>query len=117
MPARDVISWIVALALPVSAPLTWVFAPTAPADVPFSVWASLAYLGVMSMYLGFFAWNAGLALGGVARVSQAQLAQPFITLGLSAWLLGERVEAETILFAILVVGLVFVGRKQRVARG
>jgi drug/metabolite transporter (DMT)-like permease len=83
--------------------------------VPLYAWACLAYLGAMSMYLGFFAWNAGMALGGVARVSQAQLAQPFITIGLSALLLGERIDAETIGFAALVVGLVFVGRRQRVA--
>ena len=40
---------------------------------------ALVYLGAMSMYFGFFAWNAGLALGGVARVSQVQLVQTFLT--------------------------------------
>jgi drug/metabolite transporter (DMT)-like permease len=117
MPARDVISWIVVLALPLSAPLTLLYRPTEPALVPLTAWACLAYLGAMSMYLGFFAWNAGMALGGVARVSQTQLAQPFVTIGLSALLLGERIDAETILFAALVVGLVFVGRRQRIAVG
>jgi drug/metabolite transporter (DMT)-like permease len=115
MAARDVISWIVVLALPVSAPLTWIYSPLEPALVPLSAWLCLAYLGAMSMYLGFFAWNAGMALGGVARVSQTQLAQPFITIGLSALLLGERIDAETIFCAALVVGLVFVGRRLRVA--
>jgi drug/metabolite transporter (DMT)-like permease len=117
MPARDVISWIVVLALPLSAPLTLIYLPAEPSRVPLYAWACLAYLGAMSMYLGFFAWNAGMALGGVARVSQAQLAQPFITIGLSALLLGERIDVETIGFAALVVGLVFVGRRQRVAAG
>jgi drug/metabolite transporter (DMT)-like permease len=117
MAARDVISWMVVIALPISAPLTWAYRPLDPSLVPFSAWACLAYLGAMSMYLGFFAWNAGMALGGVARVSQTQLAQPFMTIGLSALLLGERIEAETILFAALVVGLVFVGRRQRIAAG
>jgi drug/metabolite transporter (DMT)-like permease len=115
MPARDVISWIVVIALPVSAPLTWLYRPAEPALVPLFAWACLAYLGAMSMYLGFFAWNAGLALGGVARVSQTQLAQPFITIGLSALLLGERLDVETFVFATLVVGLVFAGRRLRVA--
>ena len=32
------------------------------------------------MFLGFFAWYAGLARGGVARVGQIQLAQPVLTL-------------------------------------
>jgi drug/metabolite transporter (DMT)-like permease len=114
MPARDVISWIVVLALPVSAPLTWAFAPSQPASVPTSAWACLAYLGIMSMYLGFFAWNAGLARGGVARVAQTQLAQPFITIALSAPLLGERIDAETVLCATLVVALVFIGRRRAI---
>jgi len=111
----DVISWMVVLSLPVSIPLAWAARPLDPAAIPAAAWASLAYLGVMSMYLGFFAWNAGMALGGVARVSQAQLAQSFITLGFSALLLGERIDAETIICAILVVALVFVGRTLRVA--
>ncbi len=114
MPARDVVSWMVALALPVSAPLAWALAPAQPASIPASAWACLAYLGTMSMYLGFFAWNAGLARGGVARVAQTQLAQPFITIALSAPLLGERIDVETVLFAALVVALVFIGRRQAI---
>lgn len=113
MPARDVISWIVLLALPVTAPLSFLWRPENAASVPGSAWACLAYLGAMSAYLGFFAWNAGLARGGVARVSQAQLAQPFLSLGLAAWLLGERIDAETGLCAVAVVSLVFVGRRFR----
>ena len=115
MPARDVISWIVVLSLPVTAPLSFVWRPETVASVPASAWACLAYLGAMSAYLGFFAWNAGLARGGVARVSQTQLAQPFLSLGLAAWLLGEPIDAETVLSAVAVVGLVFVGRRFRVS--
>jgi drug/metabolite transporter (DMT)-like permease len=70
----------------------------------------------MSMYLGFFAWNAGLALGGVARVSQVQLLQTFLTIGIAAALLGERIDAETLVCAVLIVALVFVGRRLRVNR-
>jgi drug/metabolite transporter (DMT)-like permease len=111
----EVISWLVVLSLPLSLPLAFSARPADPAGVPAAAWASLAYLGVMSMYLGFFAWNAGMALGGVARVSQAQLAQSFVTLGFSALLLGERIDAETVVCAVLVVALVFVGRGLRVA--
>ena len=114
MPARDVISWIVVLSLPVTAPLSFAWLPESVASVPASAWACLGYLGAMSAYLGFFAWNAGLARGGVARVSQVQLAQPFLSLGLAAWLLGELVDAETVLCAVAVVGLVFAGRRFRV---
>ena len=45
---------------------------------------------MISMFLAFFAWYAGLARGGVARVGQIQLAQPVLTLVWSALVLGER---------------------------
>jgi drug/metabolite transporter (DMT)-like permease len=62
-------------------------------------WAAFAYLGVVSMFLGFFAWYRGLALGGVARVGQVQLAQPVLSLGWAALLLGEAVGPGTLLTA------------------
>jgi drug/metabolite transporter (DMT)-like permease len=115
MPARDVISWIVVFALPVSAPLSFAWRPADPAEVSALAWACLLYLGAMSMYFGFFAWNAALALGGVARVSQVQLVQPFLTFALAAALLGEAIDAETAICAILAMALVFAGRRLRVA--
>ena len=49
-----------------------------------TAWLGFAYVSVVSMFLGFFAWYAGLARGGVARVGQVQLAQPVLTLVWSA---------------------------------
>jgi drug/metabolite transporter (DMT)-like permease len=69
----------------------------------------------MSMYFGFFAWNAGLALGGVARVGQVQLLQPFLSLALAATLLGEPIDAETAIAAALVAAIVLAGRRTRIA--
>ena len=109
----DVISWVVVLALPLSAPLSYAWRPADFGAVPAYAWGCLAYLGAMSMYLGFFAWNAGLAIGGVARVSQVQLLQVFMTIGLSTLLLGEAIDAETLACASLVVGLVLLGRRLR----
>ena len=68
------------------------------------------------MFLGFFAWNVGLAMGGIARVSQVQLLQAFITLAISATLLGERITGETMAFALAVMVVVMLGRKARIAR-
>ena len=112
--ARQVISWVVVLALPISVPLSFAWRPADPGAVAPLVWASLAYLGAMSMYLGFFAWNAGLALGGVARVGQVQLVQPFLTFAIAAALLGERIDAETVICALVVFALVVAGRRTRV---
>ena len=68
----EVISWIVVLALPASLPLSFDWRPADLGAVAPLAWASLAYVGAMAMYFGYFAWNAGLALGGMARVSQTQ---------------------------------------------
>ncbi len=79
-------------------------------------WLGLAYLSVVSMFLGFFAWYHGLALGGIARVGQIQLLQPFLTIFASALLLGEKITAVTIGFAVAVVACVAIGRKASVSR-
>jgi drug/metabolite transporter (DMT)-like permease len=81
-----------------------------------SAWAGFFYVSVFSMFLGFFAWNKGLALGGIAKVGQIQLIQPFVALAASAALLGEAVGWLEIVFAGLVVGIVALGWQMRVAR-
>jgi drug/metabolite transporter (DMT)-like permease len=81
-----------------------------------SAWAGFAYVSVVSMFLGFFAWYAGLARGGVARVSQLQLAMPVLTLGWSALLLGERVTVAMLATAVLVLCCVAVARRTSVAQ-
>jgi drug/metabolite transporter (DMT)-like permease len=85
------ICWALVFSAPVLAPVVFGrllvigFAPS-----PGSL-AGFAYLSLVSMFLGFFAWYRGLALGGIARVGQLQLAQPVMTLGWSHLLLGESV--------------------------
>ena len=66
------------------------------------------------MFLGFFAWYRGLALGGIAKVGQIQLLQPFLTILASALFLGENITFTTILFSISVVVCVAFGRKTKV---
>lgn len=111
MPGWEVISWAVVLALPVTIPVTLLHAPAEPASVPWEAWGAFLYLGLMSQYVGFFAWNAGLALGGVARVSQVQLLQTFVTLSLASLLAGEPLEPLTWVAALGVVATVLLGRK------
>jgi drug/metabolite transporter (DMT)-like permease len=112
MPGWEVISWMLVLALPLSLPgMLWTW-PANFAAVPLPSLAGFAYITLLSQYLGFFAWNAGLAMGGVARVSQVQLLQTFVTLGISALLLGERVDSATWLVAVIVVALVLLGKRE-----
>ena len=68
----------------------------------------------MTQYVGFCAWNDAMALGGIARVAQLQLLQPFVTFVLAAIFLGERIDASMIGFAIAVVAVVALGRRAAV---
>ena len=110
-----VICWALILALPVSLPVTaWAAATEPVGHVSVSATAGLAYVSLVSMCLGFFAWYQGLARGGVARVGRLQLAQPALTLCWSALLLGERVSWLTGLAAAAVIAAAAVGRNARV---
>lgn len=107
--AERVICWVCVMALPVTLPgalLTW---PSQP--VAWTAWAGLAYVGVFSMWIAFFAWYRGLAMGGALRVSQAQLLQPFLSILAAVPLLGEPLDAVTLGFALAVVATVLIGKK------
>ncbi len=107
--AERVICWVCALALPLSVPGTLLTWPTH--SVNLWAWLALAYVGVFSMWAGFFAWYRGLALGGALRVSQTQLLQPFFSLLAAVPLLGEPLEMMTLGFAVAVVATVFIGKR------
>ena len=111
-PAEQVISWVLALSLPLTAPLAWAWWPEQPASP--SAWGGFAYVTLFSMWLGFFAWYRGLALGGTLRVSQVQLLQPFLALLFAVPVLGERLEPATLGFALAVLGVVAIGRRMPV---
>ncbi|RSM83993.1 EamA family transporter [Kibdelosporangium aridum] len=78
-----------------------------------TTWFGFAYVTVISMFLGFFAWYAGLARGGVAKVGQVQLAQPVLTLTWSAFLLDEPVGWLTVAAAIVVLTCVVWTQRSR----
>ncbi len=97
----QVISWALVIAAPVLAvPVALSFDEVAWGALPLEVWASFLYLALVSQYLAFFAWYAGLSLGGVAKVGQLQLLQTFLTLGFAWLLLAEPIDLATLLFAV-----------------
>jgi len=49
-------------------------------------------------------------------VSQVQLMQPFLALLFAVPVLGERLDAATLLFALAVIGVVFIGKRMPVAK-
>jgi len=114
MPGWEVISWCVVISLPVALVATILLWPADVAAVPAASWLALLYLGLMSQFIGFFAWNAGLAMGGVARVSQIQLLMPFVVVLMATVVNREAIDLETILFAVAVVATVAIGTRMRV---
>jgi drug/metabolite transporter (DMT)-like permease len=65
------------------------------------------------MLIGFVLWYHGLSLGGIARVGQLQLLQPFFGLALAALLLHEPV--APMMIAVSAVVVLCVARAKRFA--
>ncbi len=105
----QVISWTLVLCAPFLIVPTWLAAGEV-GSAPLSAWAGFAYVSLVSMYLGFFAWYKGLAAGGIAAVGQVQLLQPFLTIAFSAWLLDEALDPATFVAAGLVIACIAAGR-------
>lgn len=97
------VSWALVLAAPVMVVAATAAAVHQPPDVGAREWAAFAYLAVVSMYLGFFAWYHGLAIGPMTQVSQVQLVQPVLTISWAALLLGERLSWATVLGGAAVI--------------
>jgi len=117
LPGWEVISWQVAAFLPLTAFVTWLLWPPALGDVPAPAWAGLLYAGFVSQYLAFFVFNAAMAIGGVSRVGQLMLLQPFVIVALAAPVNGEPIELTTLAYAAAVVATVIIGQRMRVMRG
>ncbi|MFK3978970.1 DMT family transporter [Micromonospora sp. NPDC050397] len=107
------ICWALLLSLPVTGTVTLAAAVANPPHADAGAWSAFGYLTLVSMFLGFFAWYAGLARGGVAQVGQVQLAQPVLTLLWSASLLGETVGAASVAAALAVLVCVVLTQRTR----
>jgi len=115
LPGWEVIAWTLVLCLPLTGlGSLWAWAVGGVHAPPVAAIWALAYLAFGSMFAGFFFWNAGLAMGGIARVGQVQMLQTFVTLGISAVLLGEEITPIMLAFACAVAAVVWLGRKARV---
>jgi drug/metabolite transporter (DMT)-like permease len=113
----EVISWVLVMALPISLPAAALTMPSDVSYIDLKPWLGLLYVALFSQWIGFFAWNAGMALGGIARVSQVQLLQPFVTFALAAFFNGETITLQIALFAAAVVATVAISTRSRQAPG
>ena len=111
--SEQVICWVLVSSVPLTVPVALKFAPVQPAAIAPMSWVGFAYAALFSMWIGFFAWYRALATGAV-RVSQVQLIQPFLSLLFAVPLVGERIDALTLVFAIAVIITVYIGKRMPV---
>ena len=97
------ISWALVVASPLMVALTALAVVQQPPTAAIGSWLAFGYLGVVSMFLGFFAWYRGLAIGPIARVSQIQLLQPVLSIVWAALILRERLDWATVLGGLVVI--------------
>jgi drug/metabolite transporter (DMT)-like permease len=98
------ISWALILSSPLMVGLGATSIVVHPPAGTVIQWGALAYLGVVSMFLGFVAWYRGLAIGPIAQIGQVQLAQPALSLCWAALLLREQLTWPTVLGGMAVIG-------------
>lgn len=107
------ISWGLVLASPLMIVLTGIAVAQQPPTGTVVEWGSFAYLCAVSMFLGFFAWYRGLAIGPMAQVSQVQLSQPVMSILWAGLLLGESIGWTTIVGGIAVIGCALLAVRAR----
>ncbi len=115
MPGWQVIAWGLLIALPLSLTVTLVALDHPSGRLTATSLEGFAYVSLVSVFLGFFAWYRGLARAGVARASQLQLAQPLLTIVWSVLLLGEHAGPGALITAVVVVLCVLVTQRSRAA--
>ncbi|MER7499639.1 DMT family transporter [Nonomuraea pusilla] len=104
--------WTLVALLPLSIP-----AGIVTAFVQEPAWSArsvtgMLYLAVASTLLGYFAWYAGLARGGIARVGQVQQIQPILTVCWSALFFADALDPLTFVAGAAVAGLVALGQRE-----
>ena len=116
MNPRAVISWALVISLPINIVMSYLLFDSAYWNADVIAWTTFVYLSLFPMFLGFFFWYEGLAVGGIARVSQVQLIQPFCTLLAASIFLGDHLTLMNMVFAFLVVSTVILSKKMLVKR-
>jgi drug/metabolite transporter (DMT)-like permease len=107
------ICWILVVMLPLNLLGFFIYSlPHGLWRVPPSgeAWIGLTYLTLVSQFLAFYFFYKGLALGGVAKMSQLQLLSPFLSIYAAHLVLGEVVDATVIVGAVLITAIVVAGR-------
>lgn len=112
MKGWEVICWALALSFPISAPMAWFSLPVSLGDIPWEGYGALFYVALVSQLSGFFVWYHGMSLAGIARVSQTQFLQPFVTFGASVLILDEQVSGLAIFFCSVTLLIIALSKRE-----
>lgn len=115
--AWQTVSWALVVSAPVMVALTVLSMGAGMPHASPVHWLAFAYLGFVSMFLGFVAWYRGLAIGPMATVSQVQLVQPLMTISWAALLLGEQLTTGLVLTGAVVILAAAVAVRVRLGAG
>jgi drug/metabolite transporter (DMT)-like permease len=111
-----VICWALVTVLPVELVGLLVYVSRVGVRVgsaPAEAWAGLIYLTAVSQFIGFYFYYKGLALGGIAKMSQVQLLLPFLAIFAAHWILGEAIEGSVIVGTVVITAIVVGSRFRR----
>ncbi|MEH7393301.1 DMT family transporter [Bacillus sp. JJ1474] len=119
--AKELGSWqVIAWAILIGAPFfiipVGLNLTTKMLHAPIQAWVSFIYLAVVSQFLAYVAWYGGMAMGGIARVSQVQYLQPFLMILFAAVFLDESITFFTLVMAVIVVFSVIIGKNTAVRK-
>ncbi|GAA1386690.1 DMT family transporter [Peribacillus frigoritolerans] len=119
--AKELGSWqVIAWAIMIGAPFfiipVGLNLSTEMLHAPIQAWVSLIYLSVVSQFLAYVAWYSGMAMGGIARVSQIQYLQPFLMIVFATVFLDESITSFTLVTAMIVVFSVILGKNAPVTK-
>ncbi|MFJ7511925.1 DMT family transporter [Peribacillus simplex] len=119
--AKELGSWqVIAWAIMIGAPFfiipVGLSLTTEMLHAPLQAWISFIYLSVVSQFLAYVAWYSGMAMGGIARVSQIQYLQPFLMILFATVFLDESITFFTLVIAVIVVFSVILGKNAPVSK-
>ncbi|GAA3993288.1 DMT family transporter [Streptomyces plumbiresistens] len=113
MPGWQVIGWALVLCLPLAVPAAAVALSYEPVHLTAHSVAGLLWVSAGSQFLGLVVWYRGMAVIGIPKASQLQLAQPLLTLVWSVLLLGEHLTVAAPLTAAAVLVCIAVTQRAR----
>ncbi|MFF2851380.1 DMT family transporter [Streptomyces sp. NPDC058001] len=113
IPGWQVIAWALVLCLPLTLPGALVALSLEPVHLTAHSVAGLLWVAAGSQFLGLLVWYRGMAVIGIPKASQLQLAQPLLTLVWSVFLLGEDLTPAAPLTALAVLVCIAVTQRAR----